>query len=322
MSIKLPLPSASAAPDPLSIGSHKRRSAHLLTPPAWRKPDWLDGLAFFVGLPAGIAFVFSLVGIRLINGMPYWQGLTYMLLHMAIAWWGVSIGATLIKLSFRSWQPPVIAICTLGFLVSLIPAGFIFQRLGDFYSSISPVFAANRADAAMPSWHLDYLVHFVRYSIPALPLYLAGIFGYRFITGVNWFGYPVSPDIAVEKTGDTVAIRSTAQQATAALIDGTRLPANAILLGIKAEQHYIKIWSDQGNDLVRYRFKDLEAILEPCNCLQVHRSWWVNLDKVQSIRNQGRKLELFISDDLVIPVSTAYKSIVQKQLGKKTIPFR
>ena len=177
MSIYLPLPSASAAHDPLSIGSRKPQSAHLLTPPNWRKPDWLDGLAFFVGLPAGIAFVFSLVGIKLINGMPYWQGLTYMLLHMAIAWWCVSIGASVIKFSFRSWQPPVIAICTLGFLISLIPAGFIYQRLGELYAELSPVFAANRAATAMPSWHLDYLLHFIRYSIPALPLYLAGVFG-------------------------------------------------------------------------------------------------------------------------------------------------
>lgn len=249
--------------------------------------------------------------------MPYWQGLTYMLLHMAIAWWGVSIGASLIKFSFRSWQPPAIAICTLGFLISLIPAGFIYQRLGEFYAELSPVFAANRADTAMPSWHLDYLMHFIRYSIPALPLYLAGVFGYRFVTGVNWFGYPVSPDISAEHTGAMPVSQSPVQRATASLIDGTRLPANALLLGIKAEQHYIKIWSDQGNDLVRYRFKDLEAILEHCNCLQVHRSWWVNLDKVQRIRNTGRKLELFISDDLVVPVSAAYRNIVQKQLSKQ-----
>jgi hypothetical protein len=198
----------------------------------------------------------------------------------------------------------------------------MYQRLGEFYASLSPVFAANRADAAMPSWHLDYLLHFIRYSIPALPLYVAGVFGYRFITGVNWFGYPVISEIDVQNPGDTAERQSQAQQATAALIDGTRLPPNAILLGIKAEQHYIKIWSDQGNDLVRYRFKDLEAILEPCNGLQVHRSWWVNLDKVQKIRNNGRRLELFVSDELVIPVSAAYRNIVQKQLGKQTTQAR
>jgi hypothetical protein len=315
----LPLPSVST-PEYAQIDSRASRSQHLLKPPTWRSPDWLDYLLFFGALPAGIAFLFSLVGIRLINGMPYWQGLIYMLIHMAIAWWSVSIGAGVIKFTFRSWRPPSIAICTVGYFLALIPAGFMYQRLGDFYSAISPVFAANRVDAAMPSWHLDYLLHFIRYSIPALPLFLAGVFGYRFITGVNWFGYQriARPVTAEAYSPDVSAVSEVpAQTAVAALIEGTRLPNNAVLLGIKAEQHYIKIWSDQGNDLVRYRFKDLEVALGRCNGLQVHRSWWVNLDQVRQFRNDGRKLELVINDDLSVPVSMSCKNAVYGKLGKR-----
>jgi hypothetical protein len=316
----LPLQPASL-PDELGINSVKVRATRLLEPPVWRKPDWLDGLLFFVGLPAGIAFIFSLVGMRLINGMPYWQGLTYMLIHMAIAWWSVGMGASIIKFVFRSWQPPVIAICTLGFFIALIPAGFMYQRLGELYASLSPVFAANRADTGITaSWHIDYLLHFVRYSIPALPLFLAGVFGFRFVTGVNWFGYRPLPEFVIGNASQTFTSQLPAQKAVAALIDGTQLRQDAVLLGIKAEQHYIKIWSDQGNDLVRYRFKDLEDALAACNGLQVHRSWWVNLDQVRKYRNTGRKLELVINDQLAVPVSTSYKKVVFARLGKRLAP--
>ena len=34
------------------------------------------------------------------------------------------------------------------------------------------------------------------------------------------------------------------------------LPSDATLFAIKAEEHYIRIWSDQRTDLVRHRFKD------------------------------------------------------------------
>jgi len=312
----LPLTSA-AASERVHLGSSQSTSAHILAPPEWRSPDWLDFILFFVAIPAGIAFLFSLVGIRLINGMPYWQGLVYMLIHMAIAWWSVAIGATVIKFTFRSWRPPTIAVCTVGYFLALIPAGFMFQRLGEFYAELSPIFAANRADTAMPSWHMDYLLHFIRYSIPALPLFLAGVFGYRFVTGVNWFGYPLAPAMTGAKTSETLPTTGAPPQytdATAALIDGTHLRPDAALLGIKAEQHYIKIWSDQGTDLVRYRFKDLEEVLANCNGLQVHRSWWVNLDKVRKVRNNGRRLELLVGDDLVVPVSAAFRNIAQKQL--------
>jgi len=316
----LPLQPASL-PDELSVSSAKGRVSHLLQPPDWRKPDWVDGLAFFIGLPAGIAFLFSLVGMRLIYGMPYWQGLTYMLIHMAIAWWSVSIGSSIIKRVFRSWQPPVIAICTLGFFIALIPAGFMYQRLGELYASLSPVFAANRAESGVTaSWHVEYLLHFVRYSIPALPLYLAGVFGYRFITGVNWFGYKPLPQSANMSPSHITPPQLPPQKAVAGLIDGTQLRADAVLLGIKAEQHYIKIWSDQGTDLVRYRFKDLENVLAPCNCLQVHRSWWVNLDQVGRYRNTGRKLDLIINDQLAVPVSNSYKKVVFARLGKRLVP--
>ena len=290
-----------------------------------REPYWVDHLLFFVGIPVCLAMMFSLVGIRLTNGMPYLDALAYMCLHMFIAWWSVSLGATLIKFIFRSWRPPVLAICLIGLAVALIPAAFAFQAIGRFYAEMYPVFAANRADLAQPAWNLDYLLHFIRYSIPVLPLFLAGVYGYRFVTGVNWFGYDLH-DIDASKAGHareaSIAEQSAPEaiatrHATAGLIEGTRLPASARLIAIKAEQHYIQIWSDQGNDLVRYRFRDLADTLRGYRGTQVHRSWWVNLDEVKSFRQAGRKTELFINPKLIVPVSLSYKNAVLGILDNK-----
>ena len=66
---------------------------------------------------------------------------------------------------------------------------------------------------------------------------------------------------------------------------------------------------------MRYRFRDLADTLAECSGLQVHRSWWVNLDRVQSFDQTGRKLELVISDDLRVPVSLSYKNAVLNQLN-------
>ena len=43
-----------------------------------------------------------------------------------------------------------------------------------------------------------------------------------------------------------------------------------MVYAIKAEQHYIQIWSDQGSDLVRFKFSDLPVTLADCNGVQVH----------------------------------------------------
>jgi hypothetical protein len=280
--------------------------------PTARPPVWQDYLLYFIGIPVGLAVVFSLVGIRLTYGMPYLDALIYMLLHMFTAWWTVNMGAYVIKYSFRSWRPPALSVCLLGLLIALLPAAFLFQMLGDFYANLYPVFATNRADQITPNWNIDYLMHFVRYSFPVLPTFLAGVYGYRYATGVDWFGYPRDVEAQTddsETAGDPAII-----PACIGLIEGSKLPAEAEILAIKAEQHYIQIWSDQGAELVRYRFKDIAKTLAKCNGGQVHRSWWANFDKVQSYGNVGRKVELIMNDELSVPVSLAYKNAVLDKL--------
>jgi hypothetical protein len=289
--------------------------------PQRREPVWQDYLLYFFGIPVLLAFVFSLVGTRLTYGMPYTDALVYMTLHMFTAWWSVNLGAAIIKFSFRNWRPPVIAVCLMGLLIALIPAAFLFQTLGDFYAARYPVFATNRHDIVAPAWNFAYLLHFIRYSLPVLPTFLAGVYGYRFVTGVNWFGYRRSNITTTATATATANLETTAKpgkgRATAGLIAGSQLPADAELLAIKAEQHYIQIWSDQGTDMVRYRFKDLANSLAECNGAQVHRSWWVNLDQVTSCNQDGRKMDLIIEDELTVPVSLSYKNAVLGILDRR-----
>jgi hypothetical protein len=286
--------------------------------PTRRDPVWVDYLLFFLGIPVAMGFVFSLVGTKLTNGMPYLDSLFYMNIHLLTAWLPVCLGAYIIKFSFRNWQPPLIAVCLIGLLIALIPAAFLFQKLGDLYASMYPVYAANRVDDSQPGWTLDYLLHFIRYSMPILPVFLAGVYSYRAVMGVDWFGYK-SPRLYIFSNPESpLHIEKKICSATASLIEGTQLPKEAELLAIKAEQHYIQIWSDQGTDLVRFRFRDLAKTLEGCNGAQVHRSWWVNLDQVQSCRQAGRKLELIVNDELIIPVSLSYKNAVLNSLKQES----
>jgi hypothetical protein len=277
--------------------------------PTCRAPLPMDYALFFVAIPLVLAFIFSMVGTRLTNGMPYLDSLAYMSLHMFTAWWPVCLGGFFIKFCFRSWEPPIIAVCLIGLLVALMPTAYLFQKLGDIYAQMYPIFAINRTDDILPSWDFDYFLHFVRYSMPILPTFLAGVYGYRFATGVDWFGYSDPYEQAVAQTTDATEV-APKLPATASMIEGCKLPGNSEILAIKAEQHYIHIWTDQGNELVRYRFSDIAANLSECKGTQVHRSWWINLDKVKSYKQNGRKMELLINDELQVPVSLSYKNMV------------
>lgn len=310
-----------------------------------RKPQLRDYWLFFVGIPASIAFLFSLIGIKLIAGMPYLDGFAYMLLHMFLAWWSVALGATLMRRLLRDLQPSVVVLVVTGFAVSMVPTAVLFSQLGDWFAAAYPVFAENRASKVMPSWSLEYIAHFVRYSSPAIALYLAGVYGYRFATGVDWLGYSglsvqqqrgASAAAAARSFVTDVGPRSRAAESEAAAtaaqshgaglrvvppmagaIAGSRLPSDAEIFAIKAEQHYIKIWSAAGTDLVRYRFRDLQGEFAECNAAQVHRSWWVNFDSVEQVRRAGRSVELVVNDDIVVPVSLSHKTAVLTAVGSQ-----
>ncbi|MCP4002512.1 MAG: LytTR family transcriptional regulator [Gammaproteobacteria bacterium] len=283
-----------------------------------RNPVWSDYLLFFLGIPVAVAFIFSLVETKLTNGMPYLDNLLCINILMLTAWLPVCLSTYIIKFSFRDWRPPLIAVCLLGLFTALMPTAFLFQKLGNLYAQIYPIYAINRADDISPNWGLDYLLHFIRYSIPILPTFLAGVYGYRAVMGIDWFGYESPHQYIANK--NTTMMQPDEQktiQATANLIAGSKLADNAKILAIRADQHYIKIWSDQGTDLVRLRFQDLTQALKDCNGIQVHRSWWVNLDQVNAYKQDGRKLEVIMNDNLIIPVSLSYKNAVLNVLDKK-----
>ena len=208
--------------------------------------------------------------------------------------------------------------CTLAFFLSLAPTTFLLIELVDIFGHLSPVFAETRpAASVLPNWTLEYLLHIFRDSIGDLLLFIAGLTGYQFVFGVRLFSYPVEPAPSLPSgisNHDKENGEPLQASPVAALLHDTLLPPNAVLLAVKAEQHYIRVWSDMGNDFIRYRFRDIVNLLEPHNGLRVHRSWWVNIDRVQSFNNSNGML--IINDDLSVPVSLSNRRTVRARFDE------
>jgi hypothetical protein len=295
----------------------------LIREPERRGPRRADAWLFFIVAPIAVALVLAMIGNRLIVGMAFIDALGYMVAHMLLSWWSVSAGAWAMRGLCRPWQPSVTLLVIGGFLFALVPTALLFQLLGDFYGELSPEFAANRQQTVLPQPSLHYLGHFLRYSLPAVPLFLVGVIGYRFATGVDWLGYPaVAPSLQGTGSNGSSGSRASALEQhppppLAGSLPGTRLPSDALLTAIKAEQHYIRIWSDQGADFLRYRFRDLGATFAASHAAPVHRSWWVNFDHVTQMRPAGRSVELLMDNGLVVPVSLSHKAAVLEAVARR-----
>lgn len=94
-----------------------------------------------------------------------------------------------------------------------------------------------------------------------------------------------------------------------------RLPRRlrgAELYAVEAEDHYLRLHTSRGADLIAMRLTDAVDELEGVEGAQVHRSWWVARNAVQhAVRRRGRAL-LTLKGGLQVPVSRTYAPALRR----------
>ena len=90
-----------------------------------------------------------------------------------------------------------------------------------------------------------------------------------------------------------------------------RLPIKyrtATLYAISSEDHYLRVHTSAGEEMILMRLADAVRELGPANGLQVHRSWWVAIAGVaDETRDNGRSL-LVLHSGTQVPVSRSYRA--------------
>jgi hypothetical protein len=88
-----------------------------------------------------------------------------------------------------------------------------------------------------------------------------------------------------------------------------RLPAKlagADLWAIEAQDHYLRLHTSKGDDLVLMRLADALVELAGIEGARTHRSWWVARDAVVSAERAEGRATLTLTGGLKAPVSRAY----------------
>jgi hypothetical protein len=88
-----------------------------------------------------------------------------------------------------------------------------------------------------------------------------------------------------------------------------RLPiklAGADLWAIEAEDHYLRLHTSKGDDLILMRLADALVELEGIEGARTHRSWWVARQAVVSAERAEGRATLTLAGGLKAPVSRAY----------------
>lgn len=96
------------------------------------------------------------------------------------------------------------------------------------------------------------------------------------------------------------------------LMEKVPLEKRGQLLCLEMDDHYLNIHTNKGTHMALMRFKDALALLEGCDGLQTHRSWWVAKNAIVGIEKEGRKTLLRLSNDVLAPVSRTYQPQVNQ----------
>lgn len=88
-----------------------------------------------------------------------------------------------------------------------------------------------------------------------------------------------------------------------------RLPPKlrgAAIRAVQGEDHYLRVHTDRGSDLILMRLSDAMAELEGLEGAQTHRSWWVARDAVRNVERGDGRAVLTLDSGLIVPVSRRY----------------
>ena len=102
--------------------------------------------------------------------------------------------------------------------------------------------------------------------------------------------------------------------------DGTstfmeRLPVKyrgATLYAVASEDHYLRVYTDSGEELILMRLADAIRELDGADGLQTHRSWWVAHDGVADSKRKGGRILLVLKSGSEVPVSRSYAKAVRE----------
>ena len=87
-----------------------------------------------------------------------------------------------------------------------------------------------------------------------------------------------------------------------------RIPAKLgrDLLSVATEDHYLRVTTAIGHDLILFRLSDAIAELDPALGQQVHRSYWVARRAVAKVERDESRTWLVLANGAKVPVSRTY----------------
>lgn len=87
---------------------------------------------------------------------------------------------------------------------------------------------------------------------------------------------------------------------------------SAKLIAVEAEDHYVRVHTDAGSELLTMRFAEAVDELAMAHGYRLHRSWWVSADAIEGVRWKRGGGEARLAGGIAAPISRSYAAAVRE----------
>ncbi|MBM56414.1 MAG: hypothetical protein CMF02_00135 [Hyphomonas sp.] len=194
--------------------------------------------------------------------------------------------------------------CTVGVATSefVVPAIFDRELVGKLVPVQVAVMAALISVPVLASLYLYMGAFGIWMPVHLLPMQYLYVFAMSVVLTVA--GYLVAKARTPAAAGQPDPV-----DARQRFLD--RLPVKfrrAELWAVSSEDHYLRVYTNLGEELILMRLADAVRELDGAAGVQVHRSWWVAKDGVRETRRDNGKLVLVLKNGTDVPVSRTYQA--------------
>ncbi|UCG71370.1 MAG: LytTR family transcriptional regulator [Chromatiales bacterium] len=284
-------------------------------------------ILFYLGVPGIIAVYAALNNWAVLQVAGYAGTLLFYAGHAFIPWWTTCLLTYLCMRLLARWRPRQLLILTLGTVLACV---VILPYSIWLTESFAAGWLPGDATGELSSLHIYEEIGFWSFTLRASVIWIAVNLVFDRFLGLPRYRYDVP---ATQAAG---LARTSAADSTfpgAADIHGSaaaheprflqRLPAQLAVddvIALKAEQHYVKVYTHEKSFMTLYRFSDAVAEMDPEAGRQVHRSYWVRTSAIRRLKRAAKKFELELVNDLTVPVSGPNNGLVRRLAQTHDIP--
>ena len=249
---------------------------------------------------------------QLIETAGFPAGLAFYAGHAFLPWWTTCAMTSLAMLALAQFKPPPYILMAIGSIAAAfitLPYTNWLTGVWDSYwpteelkHQIAPLFSPEFWRYTTSATVIWFIVNFIFDRFLGLPRYRYKIpRGYDFHDPWPKNAEDAEPEAAVSTSERPGFLK--------------RVPARleiSEVLALKAEQHYIRVYTKEREYMVLYRFSDAVRELDSGVGTQVHRSFWVSTQAIDLVKPRAKKFSIKLSTGDEIPVSAPYHAIVKE----------